>query len=430
MKPICISVMLAIASSACTKGTETLDRKPDPQAAVRQAQISPPPTKGTEQGNGADYFNDADGSAWFLGEKNIIKVCYVVSDDFGLPEYKIKEDLTLAFLKWHNYIKNKHINHASNPKSNLAIKGHIMDSCDGTEDVKFYFGVHDKTVDQNISKNNIALSKRLEYDSYKGWGKGFVWVTPSGSLDPHVPYPTTEQANFPNWKWSYNLLGILTHEIGHIYGCGHIDNTIMDENIYSRLGELHDEIRAVELGRIDSWQELYICYECDINAKGFLGHYSTNTDAQGTVVDDGVSEVFEFLTGRKPLGGPKAVKAQLIGNFESGLKLLIWDNKDNFEFVLGLNNLGLASRYTSNLNLFRTTLEQDGTNSHTVSRGGTVHVAFSVSGTITSQLGKTTQITVERNMNPSPWRSALVIRYLINGETKSLFAADSNEMGE
>lgn len=394
------------------------------------------PRLGTEQGNGTDYYNREDGSSWFLGGDKTIKYCYVVDRNFGASKDQIRRDLKGAFAKWAHYIQAKQVYAHVSVNGQLAIRSQLLSSCNGFQDITFYFGVRDQIVEPFIQNNTIAFAKRLKYDSVQGWSKGFVWLSPAGGLDPHVQYATVEQADFPNWSMKFNLFGVLVHELGHVYGCGHVAHTIMDERYFARLAIQEELNRALLLGRIDSWRELYICNECPIDAKGTLGMVTTTTQAGKLTTDDGTSEAFKFLTGRAPEGGPTAVKAQLIGSSEKGFKLLVSDNRqESLSFDLRLDDMSFRSMAIGGLNVFRTVLEsyaRFGTAGMTKasSLSGYGHEAFSLSGTIMSLTETSTKITLQRNMGSGNHESALQVNYLIYGQIKRLFSADPEAIGE
>jgi len=424
MKFLVLLLLAATLFSGCVRVQDHYVQGPITQPTG--GAYSGPSTKGNEQGNGADYYTEEDGSAWFLGGDKTIKYCYVLDSGFGLDKSQVEDNLTQAFAKWAHYIGAKHVNEKKSSNIQLTIQSEMMNSCDGSENIKFYFGVHDSTIDQYITKTNIAVAKRTQYDLYTGWGQGLVWVAPQGSIDRHEIYPT--EGNFPDWQKSYNLLGILTHELGHIYGCNHVGGTIMDGEIYRSLTYPRDDVRAIQLGRIDSSQELYICEQCEINAKGALGHYLETVSTH--VVDDGTTEAFEFLTGHKPHGGHEAVHSRLVGTFNSGLKLIVSDDKDTYEFVLGLEDSGLGSSVQSSEYVFKTVLGSKSDSTTGLSRDFRLHRGYSISGTITTLSGEMAQITVQRNLVSEMWSHPITISYLINGKAKQLFSADAGEVGE
>lgn len=96
-----------------------------------------------------------------------------------------------------------------------------LDRCDGSEDLRFYFGVTSREVSQYLStfSNPMAFAQRTQYESASGWGKGFVWVTQS--------------VDIPLFSWALGeyLKAVLLHEVGHILGNGHHEGTIMTKDL-------------------------------------------------------------------------------------------------------------------------------------------------------------------------------------------------------
>jgi hypothetical protein len=430
----------------------------DPQTSNKVARSSPGPAgmpasasgaDGTEQGNGSDYFQKTDGSAWFLGPERIIRYCFVTDNQFGATPEFIGENLVAAFAKWARYIESKRVygkverianklENLGNGRGLLATRSQLMSRCDGTEDIKFFFGVRDVRVNASIHKQSLGVAKRQSYDEFKGWSKGFIWIAPAGSLDPREQHQTTYEAGFPRWNLSYNLLGVLLHELGHVYGCAHVDNTIMDERYSTRLGIGDENQRALLLGRIDSWKELYVCDDCPIDVSGKLGIVATTTSQDKTTVEDGISESFKFLTGREPEGGYSAVKARLIGGYVQGgyqFKLKVSDTRESFEFSLNFDGSHGTSTSSASLKVFRVVhsskeSDRSGTYAGATSHTGFMQSAYSVPGNVRTATGSMESIILGRNMDTGHYMTPLQISFLKDGRYHILFGANLSEIGD
>lgn len=260
-------------------------------------------------GNGADNVPEHGGAAWFLGASPV-RYCFEVSKDFGLGDAEVAPILDQVISQWRDYIAQKRINdpEATGERYNVAdgptpallpaLKARIffnvqaMKRCDGTEDLKFYFGTTDATVRRHIKGffKPTAFAQQTHWDSKKGWSKGFVWIA-----SPKTRFPDSKFGpGGLDWTRPFVLQGILLHEMGHILGCSHVARTIMDES----MGELvryewkdQPEKAKALFTRIDQGREVYVCKVCDFKYSGNApGYRNGNTAA------------FKALTGKEPRG--------------------------------------------------------------------------------------------------------------------------------
>ncbi|MGZ3693350.1 MAG: hypothetical protein ACXWQO_04040 [Bdellovibrionota bacterium] len=95
--------------------------------------------------------------------------------------------------------------------------GRVNEHCDGTEDLKIYYGVENESVREakKLYDNPAAFAHLESYDEQTGQGKGFIWIARSPEILFHP----------------YHRLALLIHEMGHAFGHDHIEGTIMDGNI-------------------------------------------------------------------------------------------------------------------------------------------------------------------------------------------------------
>lgn len=306
--------------------------------------------QGNEQGNGSD--NKPEEPAWFTGN-NAIRYCYDLAPEFGVDKYQVEYDLAVAFKTWSHYIISKDINEIlqetfvqtrlspypddwkkkikpfakkHKDKFTLATKSELMQNCDGSEDLKFYFGTNDtQTVAaKKAYYNPNAFSFKTTYDSKAGWGKGFVWFANKGEVD----------GTYPNWALTNRLRGFIIHELGHIYGNRHQDGTIMTGSISSLLAsEQHTTQSQKEieyrLTHIDHENELYqIAYSKKVhNYKGRISGCFLQVEQQNCQKKD--EEAFNLLTGKSPQG---IVTTQ----FYNG-KLTLFDSGQQYDFTMSFD---------------------------------------------------------------------------------------------
>ena len=169
-------------------------------------------------GNGAD--DTTNSYAWFLGT-DTIQACYKVSADFPIDKADLEDIIALGFSTWKKYVLDKNLKSAwPSGRPFLNFKYKLSSQCGGSEDITFYFGVRESKIDKilKLYKNPKAFSRFESFDSQKGHGKGYVW------FDNRF-----EEQSF--WGPTGQLLGLLVHEIGHVYGCAHVAGTIMREDL-------------------------------------------------------------------------------------------------------------------------------------------------------------------------------------------------------
>jgi hypothetical protein len=237
---------------------------------------------GAQAGNGTDYLTPDEGAAWFLGLDRTIKVCYESAPHFGtLSSADLELVISQAFNSWKTYIDSKGINSTSQAmlgpeKIAFPTRSEIHQTCNGSEDLRIYFGVKKSEVSKSLDEFNspFAFAQRTSYDSKTGWGSGFIYVAPQGAVDP--------AQSLPNWSTPNTLLAILTHEIGHTYGCGHVTGTVMDANLAQKLSYFSNRLDQIDIHR-SLWAGL------KIGAK-----------YNGTLISD--AGQFETLMGRAPTG--------------------------------------------------------------------------------------------------------------------------------
>jgi hypothetical protein len=226
---------------------------------------------------------------------------------------------------------------------------------------------------------------------------------------------------FPNWNRDYALSGILTHELGHVYGVEHVNGTIMRKDLANFLIGYDDETRKWLLDSIDNTQELVICDSRDMNYRG-------------AVDDDSVSEAFEVLTGKIPSGSYKSVRSRLSGNYKTGLDLEVRDDENLYIFPLTLDLENKAS-YEDSVDVFKIVLQShDSATTTATLTDNHPHGGYAIPGKIISKTGGELNITLERNMesrisNGGVLRGPLVINYTrVNGKVKPLFIVDLQEL--
>ena len=291
---------------------------------------------------GGDDLLASDGSAWFLGTKPI-RYCIQKAPDFGPSDDEVREVVSSVFRKWKDYVLLKGINtpasfenqqsrmpeldydQYNNPsdvvagkaaEKKLALETSFLPTCDNTVDLRFILGL--ETPEIQLAKKDfshpIAFANRTVYDAEIGWGKGYIWVTDGANT----------RGGKKVWTLPDRLLGVLLHEVGHVYGNSHLDQTIMAQTIPVSASEGDyggEDSHYVQwfFTQIDQSQELFLCRHC---AFDFVGAH-----------DQFRNEVFKKLTGREPKGEIQSrLYAERISKYHRSIYLVLSDSEGSFRF--------------------------------------------------------------------------------------------------
>jgi hypothetical protein len=431
MKPLILVSIATLLMTACQAQNPTAEPAKQP-VSPSQAEVT-----GTERGNGTDYLPIESGSAWFAGGNKTVRYCVEIGASFGRSEKEIKQAIESAFDSWGWYMYYKKIGRF------LASKYIASENCSGNEDLTFYFGIKNSEVNAATAKYNnpVALAVRTQYDLETGWGRGFIWVAPPGSIKGRE---INEVVPFPNWTHEGNLEGIILHELGHVFGCEHVPYTIMDELMYQRLHRDYTAVtangqttisykpvtkeRIESLTSIDNDKELSVCITCDISYVGRLGYYHETVSENGTEIIENQSKNFEVLFGSKPKGNPKNIQARIDGNHSNGYTLSVNDGAETHSLELKVVSPALTSIFYGR-SIFKTILMSTIGNTTSIQFFGSSHNGITFPLEITTNAGEKLTLYVERNTLVSPtvvfpsvmYSSTFTIKYFRNNETEYLF---------
>ncbi len=187
---------------------------------------------GTDRGNGSEDEQAYDFATWFADSAREVNYCVVVSDDFGRDGKALTALVSESIELWVSYIseRKEQFGDASLPSLNFK----NLSECDGSEDVKFAFGIHDGQISQDAAqfKRPWAYSAPGPYDLKARWRKGYVWFAKQGEFGTSK---LGHQHPVPDWSTDYKLESVITHEIGHLLGVSHIPGTVMAGNLAQEL---------------------------------------------------------------------------------------------------------------------------------------------------------------------------------------------------
>lgn len=320
MRSKIILIFSVLLLGACSKTTTSFQAAPemhqenvDPVTPSLSPQLKAPTqapsvAPGTDVGSGMGVLDPRDDAAWFLGTARIIKTCLLINPKFSFSEKELKAKLQWAFDTWSGYAERQ----VDIPSRFIpfAHRLEFQTSCDGTQDFTVSFGEALDAVKPHLERLHQppAVTVRESYDLETSWGKGVLWVAPPGQTfsDLHGAvgngsFDTTIQWNEPGF-----LDATLLHEVGHIFGVGHIAGTIMDEKLVMKFAR-HDPAILKYFYQIDNETELRMCVGCE--GKVYQGIF-------GSSFKEEKSNAKEFF-GVEKLAGNLSVEFRLGEGFSS-----------------------------------------------------------------------------------------------------------------
>jgi hypothetical protein len=349
---------------------------------------------------GGDLFSADQGAAWFLGDREV-KYCLEVSSDFGESPANLKDLVEGSFQQWFTYLNERSTKSGVSTEGlPIAQKRRLLRTCDGTQDLSFYFGVTSAEIEKAKARfsSPVAFAHRIAYDLDQGWGSGFIWIARNGGVS----------TRFPDWSRPSRLKGMILHEIGHVLGNSHLAGTIMDERLADMLSWPQDLVYGWNLedrfSHIDGPQILMRCKDCSMKFSGTISHDPSSTEAKQT---------FKRFVGRAPQGRIVA-KVRMIPGKGS---LVLADEIGRSEFALTVNDPSDVSTIELGAKLFKRALR--------TTRAGVTqtwwaaeHVVNAVGFMeIPAVDGIRYAATFEIGMNSGPIR----LRYAVNGKRQDLF---------
>lgn len=357
---------------------------------------------------GGDNIKPESGSAWFLGNR-IIVYCMEVDPKFGLAKEEILFQLANAFRVWHDYI-GIHRKQGRFGTLQLATQSAAQNTCDGKEDIKFYFGGTNPEIEKSkaLYDNPSAFAHRSSFNAETGWGSGYVWVAPSKSVDPNQ--------QFPDWNSPYALHGILLHEIGHVYGNQHIEGTIMSAKVSDLIKYAQEKPSTAYwlMTQIDLVRTLVPSFQFITS-----GYFGSKNKTEETLN----SALFEKLTGVPPKG---IVQPQLIYKTNGKYELVLNNGENQHRLFLetGLNDnipenlVSAASIFIGDGEVFRA-FKKSG---EVIEESRNIPYGYSALGLIKAKNGKEYPTSIEVNsLRMTHVGGPLTVKIFIEGKTQFLF---------
>jgi hypothetical protein len=227
-------------------------------------------------GNGCDTLAPELGAAWFLGD-GTVHACIDVAPGFGVGRAEIADAFAWASGKWAEYVAAKKVNDTrpvdlwTSPDFEahpVATRFVLQPACDGREDLRLEAGTTSPASQAALQRLSrpLAFALPTSSDYHAGWTKGLIWLAAAGTL---IPADETYHGH-PYWTHAPNLRIALLHELGHVFGTGHVAGTIMDPELEGilRYPAVPPSAQRAELdreyARIDRRVELVLCQSCTL----------------------------------------------------------------------------------------------------------------------------------------------------------------------
>ncbi|MBT4760707.1 MAG: hypothetical protein HOO06_03320 [Bdellovibrionaceae bacterium] len=261
---------------------------------------------GSFAGNGSDSALKMHRQAWFIGENRSFSICLESNSLFPLNPKESKLAIERTLNQWINYVETRKIGFRYDIKDRLSLRYHWDSSCQDNTDLKFLLGIENDLVEKHRKRyiEPVAFAAKTEFAK---WSRGFVWLSPVGT------------AKWPvDWKNPTQLQGILLHEIGHVFGNPHVENTIMTSHLKSLTNNGDNHL----LWQIDGLEYLFLCRTCIFDETTLIKQSLPN-----------FYKALELMLGRPIKGNLK----RRLRSMSNGYKVILTVQDDfgsaNFEFT-------------------------------------------------------------------------------------------------
>lgn len=182
------------------------------------------PANGAMDSGGADHVEPEQYAAWFA-EDRAIHYCIERAASFPFQSVDLREQVDSAFTVWLTKLETSGRNRTAPQLATVLI---WEPECGDSVDLTFYFGDHHMVHGYYTQSPRVqAVAVPVRRSRAHTWTAGYIYVK-SNDL----------KSNDPS-----GLYALILHEIGHVFGVGHVPGTIMDANILAALG-----IRRIDQG--------------------------------------------------------------------------------------------------------------------------------------------------------------------------------------
>ncbi len=206
---------------------------PSPGTPANQPQSAPATQGGVIDGNGGELIT-TEKNPWFIGTAPV-SYCINASDAFSLAPTRASALIQEAFATWANLLTTLPA-FGSDPskyqlpadKLPLTLARVFKETtCDQNPPLEFKLGIVDDSVTTTLAymaARTVGFALRQSYDVTTGTGGGYIWLAPD--TGPNAYQGPQSAPKF--WSLEETFYNVVLHEVGHVLGFPHMDNTFMD----------------------------------------------------------------------------------------------------------------------------------------------------------------------------------------------------------
>ncbi len=234
------NVFWALLLAGCSAGASITpsSSSPAPNASAGGDDSVPSQqAQGTITSSGG-YLYGFETNPWFLQNTEEVTYCIDLDDkNFGVSKEIARSAIEFAFDTWKAKLQvvkyDRYLEEDLKPwrEVRLGTQTFTEVSCDSPQThLRFQLGKLSPAQQAKLGDPRRYVGKAVEtsYDEVNMRGAGFIYLAPeSGPLRPDEP-----KADDHFWNASDNLVlkQVLIHELGHVLGLSHMENTIMAED--------------------------------------------------------------------------------------------------------------------------------------------------------------------------------------------------------
>jgi hypothetical protein len=293
---------------------------------------------GESSGGGADDYRIVPAFFRSYDDHEPVHACIQVAEGFGIGKKTLAKMVRQSFKSWADYIQEKRLTIVpGGTRIRAALR--LADTCSGSEELTFYFGVENELIAKYRGQyaKPFGFAQLVDEGSYSRKARGFVWIAPPRSIAPNQKDDwgkPIEKPSLPHWSPATQdaLAGLLLHEVGHVFGNGHVDGTVMTGQIGRYLENdtspsLPSSRHVALYSKIDARIELISCMECPKKYEAAETFDPLAPPGQ----DSDWKFTFRTLVGREPVSSV-AIGFERLGSFPGSGKLTLVDSMGVYSF--------------------------------------------------------------------------------------------------
>ncbi|MGZ3711030.1 MAG: hypothetical protein ACXVBE_04705, partial [Bdellovibrionota bacterium] len=262
-----------------------------------------------QSGNQHSPDGHGESQAWFLitKESKSLRISYCVNAKSPSEKEEIEQLVEKSITEWDFFYilvlsTAQDSLHWSTPDGfKMRFLTTLHATCRGDEDLTVYYGVEDARVKsvKDSYDSPLGFAHLENYNEMTGDGRGFIWISDAPEVRMH-----------PNHRKA-----LMYHEMGHVFGNGHVEGTVMEEDIAGTITRAYKSGKPFDPKQRRSpqskMQHLWINFERDLAGWTEIefSYHSSITDVKN---GSDLQKALTALTGEA-----------LTGNFEVGFQRLV-----------------------------------------------------------------------------------------------------------